>query len=58
MTAPTIEPAALPTKQAAEFLGIKPKTLKRLPIPRVRAGYRTLLWPVKGLRAWLEGRAA
>lgn len=57
---PAPERLALRPREAAEALGISPRTLWRLTreavIPHVRLG-RAVLYPADELRAWLAERA-
>lgn len=45
-------------EEAAAFVRVTPKTLKRLPIRKVRLGHRTIRYLRKDLLAFLEGHAA
>jgi len=42
----------------AAYLGISQRQLRRLPIPKVRLGERTIRYLFKQLVAWLESKAA
>jgi excisionase family DNA binding protein len=61
---PSVEPfwlanrLALRPEEAARALGVSERTLRRLApkLPRIRDG-GTVLYPVEGLRRWLEEQA-
>jgi excisionase family DNA binding protein len=59
--APDQIPLALRQPQAAQLLGISTKTLQRMTqthnVPHIRLG-RALLYPVEGLRRWLDEQSA
>lgn len=44
--------------EAAAFLGVSLKTLKRLPVRKARLGHRTVLYLREDLVAYLKGHAA
>jgi len=66
MATRSVEPLALRPREAAKALGISPRTLwgltvPRGPIPCVRVGdgkRQTVLYPVRELQAWLSRQTA
>lgn len=62
-TAPAITPAVrlLKTKDAARVYGVTPLFLHRVPVdqlPRVKIGYRSVLYDVNDLEAYFKSRKA
>lgn len=50
----TVERLLLRPAEAAKALGVSPRTLWGLAIPRVRIGARGVRYDVADLRAWIE----
>ena len=48
----------LTAKEAADLLHVSEKTLRRLPLKKIRIGHRTLRYLREDILAYLRGKAA